>query len=158
MRCQLSSEPATPFSSVPFWVMLTVIWTDLSLTVTGIVLGMGVEANPFFVWFTQNGVAAMLAGILIYIVILMVWFSYIPDFMRAITAGFLITIHIWGTLSWVRLWIEPVDQLFGVFYLMVGAALLGTVFTAWILLDLKTCVQTPRLTWEESEDQRVTQL
>jgi hypothetical protein len=115
------------------------VWTDLSITILGITKGIGTEGNPFYAPFTEAGVTAMVIGVIVYFSIILVWFSVTPGWVRAMTAGFLTAVHIFGTLSWVRFWFPEVDVVFGTFVFMVIATLSGSLFSVLFLLDIKTC-------------------
>ena len=139
--CKIRETPATPFNSIPFWMVIGFVWLDLSLTMVGIVQGMGSEANPFFVPFTLAGDVAMFGGIAFYFLVIFAWFWYMPSWLRAITAGFLTTIHIWGAASWLRMWFESFDIFFSVWYMLVGVALAGSVLTFWTYVDMRSCFE-----------------
>lgn len=138
-ECKIRNKPAKPFISKPFWMVMGIIWLDLSLTMVGIVQGYGTEANPFFVWFTETGQIAMLGGIALYYAILFMWFWVMPGWIRAITAGFLTSIHIFGAMSWARFWFDGLNFFFQTWYILVGAALLGSMLTFWTYVDVRTC-------------------
>ena len=137
--CRVRPNPATPLQSGSFWVVIGMIWIDLSLTFVGITEGIGEEANPFYAWFTQQNPTWMIVGVVLYITIILLWFHISPDWIRTITTGFLITIHTYGAMSWARNWFETFGVFFDFFWLIVGPALLGSIFTFWTWVELTSC-------------------
>jgi len=138
MSCRIDS-PSTPLTwglwAVLFWAAL-----DLSLTLTGLSVLSGVsESNPFFVWFTEQGVGWMFVGIGIYVSILVLWYVSMPHAVRAVTTGFLVSIHVYASIGWLEEWFETLDVFFGSWFELVIPAFLGAVFTFLALVDLRSC-------------------
>lgn len=138
-NCQIRPEEINPLTSTPFLLVMSLIWLDLTLTITNIILERGTEANPFFAWFTQQGEIPMIVGSIIYITIVVVWFLNMPLWIRSITVGFLASIHIWGSLSWLRILFDSFTIFFDVFWMTIGLAMFGALLTFWTYVDLKTC-------------------
>lgn len=145
MSCEIRDQPAEPIVSTPFWIVLGLVWLDLSMTFMGIYRGVGEEANPFYAVFTTRGLTAMIVGAVIYITILLIWWDVTPNWITSITAGFLTTVHIWGVMSWLRNWVTILDPLFSLFWLIIGPALLGSVVTFWTYVDVDSCRE--RIEW-----------
>lgn len=125
----------------PWFLLVMILATlDLGITIAGIVAGIGFEANPLFAFFTQRGVGFMLVGAVIYYGSLIAIFSFTREWLQSIVVGLLVTVHIYGFLSWVRLAFVPqVDVLFGPFALIVGPPLVASVISIVSYVKLRTC-------------------
>ena len=144
MSCQLRDEPARPFRSVSFWIVVAFIWLDLTMTFIGLqVWESGVEANPFYAPFTEAGVLWMFAGVVVYMFLVYLWFLKVPGWVRAISTGALVTIHLWGSLSWIRNVASGLDPFFDFWWLMVLPPVLGSVLTFLVLVRVRTCDGIP---------------
>jgi len=150
MKYKVREDVAKPLESVWFWVIIGLVWVDLSITFTGIKYGVGGEGNPFYSPFVEYGEPAMVIGVAIYTLILLVWFRYTPPVLRAISVGVLVSAHTWGIMSWLRNWIPEFNFFFGTFIMIVIPPLLGSVLTIWVFLepDEFSLGQTDdRITW-----------
>lgn len=137
-RCRVRPV-VDPVRTRSFYLILALIWLDLTLTTVGATTGLGEEANPLFEPFFEAGVVGIVAGASIYLGILVLWFTTVTPWLRAITAGYLVSIHTFGALSWIRMIWEPAETLFSVFPLIVVPPFIAVSVTIWTYIDLRSC-------------------
>lgn len=143
-QCQVRDEPSVVLYSTPFLLVLTLVWLDLSLTFTGIEVLEGVsEANPIYAWFVEQGTGWMFIGGIIYVVLLFLWFQFLPGWARSISAGALVSIHLWGVMSWLRNWFSTFDIFFDFWWTLVLPPILGATVTLFTFVYFQSCPGIP---------------
>lgn len=110
-----------------FHAILAVVLIDLGLTITGINAGVGSEANPFYIPFTES-MDLMLIGLGIYVAILAALSLVLSGATRKVLASLAFGMHIAGLMTWMPLHgiVPEITQHFNIFYYMLG----GTAGTA----------------------------
>ena len=130
-----------PTERIGFYIVLVAACLDLGITIIGINRGWGIEANPFFVWFTEQGTMWMLGAGLFYLVLVAWLYRIAANWLASIMTGMLVASHMLGFLSWVRIEILPeLGLLFNeMWFLMTGGILFGSAAAVLSYVDLRTC-------------------
>lgn len=137
--CQRRRGPGAQSLSLLAAVVFAAL--DIGITMGGIVDGLGYETNPLFAPFTRLGVPWMLGGLLVYLCILFVVYSWGAYWLQATVTGVLIAVHTFGVLSWIRLGIYPPANILFTdpFYSITGPAVLAALGTIASYVDLTSC-------------------
>ena len=138
--CSIKQEK--PTERVGFYIAVLVIFLDLGITTVGIKNDWGTEANPFFLWFTLQGTEWMLIGGFGYLLLVALLYNIASNWFAAVMTGLLVAAHSIGTLSWLRLKVlTELDIFFGghMWFLLVGASLLGALGAILSYIDLRSC-------------------
>lgn len=103
--------------------VLAVVTVDLALTVHGITLNVGEEANPFFAPLTSTPLH-MAAGIVFYYAVLLVASRVLQGALRKVLASVVFGMHVSGTYTWLRLFTGTGFNVFWFALLVSGATAL----------------------------------
>lgn len=126
-------------------VVIVFVALDMGVTIGGVTNGLGVEADPLFRPITQLGVLPMLLTFFVYLGLVFIVFTWAPPWVQAIIAGFLITIHLMGFLSWLRMHALPQLQILytNIEYRVGIPAGVAALTTLLAYVDLSTCPGIP---------------
>ncbi len=97
------------------YAVLAVVLIDLRLTVWGIQDG-GTELNPLYRPFTEAGMEAMLAGIGIYVAVILVLSLVLAGGLRKLLGSFAFGMHVIGVMTWLHLVAPDLHAQFNLFW------------------------------------------